>query len=279
MDVPKLNPRKDDSHKGTYGRALIIGGSRGMTGAVALAGMAAARSGAGLITVAVPDRCVEAVACYDPCYMTVSLADDGQGRLARGHSQQYRDIYDHFTNIGIGPGLSRSAEITQVVAEIYREYTGPMVVDADALNAMAQCPSGLSNFAGPRILTPHLGEFRRLTGESLEPETCRQRAVDLAKDNKIVVVLKGHRTLVTDGKTTYENQTGNPGMATGGSGDVLTGVITSLLGQDLSPLEAATLGVHVHGLAGDLACDEIGEVSMIASDILEYLPEAFQALS
>ena len=279
MDVPSLPPRDEASHKGTYGRVLIVGGSRGMAGSVALTGMAAARGGAGLVTLAVPDQCLETVACYDPCFMTMGLADDGDGRLSSEATSQLIGLMGRYTNIGIGPGLSQSEDITEVVTQVYQQFIGTMVVDADALNALATCPTGLSGAGGPRILTPHVGEFRRLVGSELDPSACRERAVELAREHQVIVVVKGHRSLVTDGQTTFENETGNPGMATGGSGDVLTGVITALLGQGLSPLDAAALGVHVHGLAGDLACDEVGEVSLIATDILEYLPEAFQALT
>ena len=279
MDVPTLQPRDADSHKGTFGRALIVGGSRGMTGAVGLAAMAATRAGAGLVTVAVPDLCLDVVAGYDPCYMTVAVPSDNLGHLAAEAKTLVMELATNANSVGIGPGLSRGPAITQVVVEVYKRFSGPLVVDADALNALAGRSAGLSGASGPRILTPHVGEFRRLVGEQLAPAECRERATTLAAENGLVIVLKGHRTLVTDGAVTYLNETGNPGMATGGSGDVLTGVITALVGQGLSPLDAAVLGVHVHGLAGDLACDEVGEVSLIATDILEYLPDAFQKLS
>lgn len=250
-----------------------------MTGAVGLAAMAATRAGAGLVTVAVPDSCLETVASYDPCYMTVAIPSDDLGRVAVEAKTQLLELAANASSVGIGPGLSRGAAITQVVAEVFKRFSGPLVVDADALNALASRPAGLSGAGGPRILTPHIGEFRRLVDNELAPNACRERAATLAAEYGLIVVLKGHQTLVTDGDVTYVNETGNPGMASGGSGDVLTGVITALLGQDLSPLDAAVLGVHVHGLAGDLACDEVGEVSLIATDILEYLPDAFQKLS
>ncbi len=279
MDVPKLPPRDVEAHKGTFGRALIVGGSRGMTGAPALSAMAAARSGAGLVTAAVPNTCLETVATYDPCYMTVGLADDGQGRLTTAAAGQMNDLVSSASSVGIGPGLSQSDAIDEVVVGTYARYPGPMVVDADGLNALASSRDSIRSALGPRILTPHIGEFRRLLGQDLAADMCRNQVSRFAADHRVIVVLKGNRSLVTDGETTFENDTGNPGMATGGSGDVLTGVITGLLGQGLSPFDAAVLGVHVHGLAGDLACDEVGEVSLIATDILEYLPEAFRELS
>ena len=157
-----------------------------------------------------------------------------------------------------------------------------MVLDADALNALAGVPNGLAKPGGPRILTPHPGEFARLTNasgtaNSRADQTARAR--QFAKEHGCVIVLKGHCTFITDGKGHVENKTGNPGMATGGTGDVLTGVITALLCQGLSPPDAAVLGTHVHGLAGDLAAQELGQVSLIASDLLRYLPKAFQAVA
>ena len=155
-----------------------------------------------------------------------------------------------------------------------------MVIDADALNAMAHHPDQLIAAVGPRILTPHIGEFSRLIGDSkATPSQCRERVVEFAAANSVIIVLKGNRTIVTDGTNTYVNRTGNPGMATGGSGDVLTGIITGLLGQDLSPLEAAVLGVHVHGIAGDVARDQYGELSMVAENIKNSLPTAFQSIA
>jgi NAD(P)H-hydrate epimerase len=152
-----------------------------------------------------------------------------------------------------------------------------MVVDADALYAVAQHPECLLEPAGPRILTPHPGEFRRLIdGVDANREEQERLAVKLARSSNAVILLKGHRTLITDGRRAVHNQTGNPGMATGGCGDVLTGVIAALVGQHLAPFDAACLGAHVHGLAGDLAAGELGQVSLIASDLPRFLPAAFQ---
>lgn len=281
MDIPNLKRRDANTHKGTFGRALIVGGSRGMAGAVALAGMAATKSGAGLTTLAVPDCCLETVAGFDPTYMTVPLANDERGRLHGKALPNLVELMGNATSIGLGPGLSASPYVCDLVLDLYLGFSGPMVVDADGLNALATATDMLKAAAGPRILTPHIGEFRRLMGTEtgmLTPEECRERVQEFAAENKVIVVLKGHRSIVTDGSTQYENQTGNPGMASGGSGDVLTGVITALLGQDLTPIEAAVLGVHVHGLAGDLARDAIGEISMTASDTKDYLAAAFRKL-
>lgn len=275
MDVPRLKTRALESHKGTFGRALIVGGSRGMSGAPALAAMAALRAGAGLVTVAVPDRCLETVASFDPCYMAIPLPEDEIGRVSGVASEDLRGLSYRATSVGIGPGMSQSDGVSQVVGDLYERYREPMVVDADALNALAGRPDGLPS-AGPRILTPHIGEFRRMVGDAdLSPNDCREAARRFAEQHKVIIVLKGHRTLVTDGVEEFENTTGNPGMATGGSGDVLTGVITALTGQAYTPWEAAVLAVHVHGLAGDIARDRVGETSLTAMHIVAHLGDAF----
>jgi NAD(P)H-hydrate epimerase len=169
-------------------------------------------------------------------------------------------------------------DVDYLVGHMYLELPQPMVVDADALNALALEPARFPRHAGPRIVTPHPGEFARLAGiKRLETAEREDRARDFAIRGDVVVVLKGHRTVVTDGNRLYVNSTGNPGMATGGCGDVLTGVITSLLGQGLEPFEAAQLGVHVHGLAGDLGAQTLGQISLIASDLIRFLPDAFKA--
>ena len=285
MELPILPPRPRDSHKGDFGRALIVGGSRGMAGAAALAGMAATRAGAGLTTVATADGCLETVAGFDPNFMTVPLPDDAQGRIGYAAVDRIRELGQSATSLALGPGLAQSDELVQLVSELYTDITKPMVIDADGLNALSRAADVLSQHQAPRILTPHIGEFRRLLASQGDPSTtelsvseCRAAAQSFAAKHGIVLVLKGHQTIVTDGQTIYNNQTGNPGMATGGSGDVLTGVIAALLGQNLSALESAVLGVHVHGFAGDNARDRLGEVSMTAGDIIDGLPSAFLSL-
>jgi NAD(P)H-hydrate epimerase len=280
--LPQLPPRRADSHKGDYGRALLVGGSRGMSGAISLAGKAALRSGAGLVTLAVPRTIQDAVAAFETSYMTRGLTD-ADGRISASAADEVIELSKRMTAVALGPGLGRSAAVINFVARLYREIHRPLVVDADGLFAVAEQSDLLEQPGGPRIITPHPGEFARLTGE--EPYEAAQRteaAANLARrdpKNKTVVVLKGHRTVVTDGSRMSLNQTGNPGMATGGTGDVLTGIITALLCQGLSPFDAARLGVHVHGLAGDLAAEELGQVSMMASDLLDYLPKVFRSVS
>jgi ADP-dependent NAD(P)H-hydrate dehydratase len=273
--LPQLAPRVPTSHKGDYGRALLVGGSRGMSGAISLAGMAALRGGAGLVT---PRTIQDVVAGFNPCYMTRSLADDGE-RFAPSEVDEVLAMAANMTALALGPGLGRSEGVTQFVARLYHAVRQPMVVDADALFALAERKELISQAAGPRILTPHPGEFARLTGVTPTTDDAARASAagELASaggESGVIVVLKGHRTVVTDGKRLAFNTTGNPGMATGGTGDVLTGLITALVCQGLAPFEAARLGVHLHGLAGDLASEKLGQVSLTAADLIDYLPAA-----
>ena len=280
--LPKLPPRREDAHKGDFGRALLIGGSRGMAGAIALAGLACLRSGAGLVKLAVPECILNLAAGFEPSYMTVPLACDKAGRIRPRALEQLAEPLAAATCVACGPGLGQSKKLTQVVRSLYETVTQPLVIDADGLNALAASEEGLPTAAGPRILTPHPGEFARLAELPAEVKSRDEQiesARELAAEQGLVIVLKGHRTLITDGDRMATNETGNPGMATGGTGDVLTGVITALVCQGLSAFDAAVLGVHVHGLAGDLAAAELGQVSLIASDLLRYLPKAFLSVS
>jgi ADP-dependent NAD(P)H-hydrate dehydratase len=274
-ELPRLPPRRPDAHKGDFGVALIVGGSRGMAGAAALAGMAALRGGAGRVRLAVPDVVLDTVAGFEPSYMTAPLPSDAAGRIASGAFDRIVELAETATVVACGPGLGRSLELDRLVLRLYREIAKPMVFDADALNALAIEPETLVHPGGPRILTPHPGEFARLVGGRLAPDLHAEAAVQMAARCGIVVVLKGHRTLVTDGARRAINATGNPGMATGGTGDVLTGLITAMACQHLEAFDAARLGVHLHGLAGDLAAEELGEVSLVAGDLILYLPDAF----
>jgi ADP-dependent NAD(P)H-hydrate dehydratase len=238
--------------------------------------MAALRGGAGLVRLAVPDCILDTVAGFEPSYMTIPLSHDSDGRIGPGAFDRIAELAEKATVIACGPGLGRSIHLDNLVSRLYQEIAKPMLFDADALNALACEPETLAHPGGPRILTPHPGEFARLIGRKLSPELRNDAAVELAARCGIVVVLKGHRTLTTDGIRQALNATGNPGMATGGSGDVLTGLITSLACQHLEPFDAARLGVHLHGLAGDLAAEELGQASLIASDLVLYLPDAIR---
>ncbi len=274
--LPKLSPRQRASHKGDFGRVLIVGGSKGMAGAVALAGISSLRMGAGLVRLAIPEPIANLVASFEPSYMTVSLpTDDGVRGSIRAYHELVKEI-EWADVVAIGPGLGQSKDLAQLVRWLFDRTEKPAIFDADALNMLS--PLDLSaRPAGPRILTPHPGELRRLAGKPLASRDEQIKAAQLiAAKLGVIVLVKGEGTAITDGQATALNTTGNPGMATGGSGDALTGIIAALVGQKLSPLEAAVLGAHLHGLAGDLAAAELGEISLMASDLPRFLPRAIQ---
>jgi NAD(P)H-hydrate epimerase len=277
--LPRIPPRAPDSHKGTYGRVLILAGSAGMPGAASLAALAALRTGSGLVTVALPASISLAVAANVPEATQILLPDEGSpagegGRLVEALGADFDRRHDA---AAVGPGLGTGERARALVEAALRRFAGPLVVDADALNILAASP----DLAGParanRVFTPHPGELERLTGEKPKGEAERvAAAARLASRFGCVAVLKGHRTVVVEGDRYAVNETGNPGMATGGSGDVLTGIIASLLGQGFAPFEAARLGVHLHGSAGDIAADAQGQASVIAGDIIDCLPDAIR---
>lgn len=273
-NLPRLAKRTADAHKGTFGTAVLIGGSRGMFGAIAMAARAALLGGSGLVRALVPDCCLENIASFSPEVMTAPLRNDRRGRIALEAFPEILENVRLATALALGPGLSRSAGLDALAVKIVNSLEMPMLIDADGLNALAT--RKVEYFGKDRILTPHPGEFARLSGKKVarEDEPRIAAAVDYAKKSETVLVLKGHRTVITDGKSVFLNTTGNPGMATGGSGDVLTGLITALLCQSLSCLNAARLGVYLHGLAGDIAAKKYGEVSLTAGTILESIPEA-----
>lgn len=276
--LPRLPPRAAESNKGTYGRVLVVAGSRGMSGAGILCAGAALRGGAGLVRLAIPREILPIVAAANPCYTTSGLPQDDAGRLVISSLDELLSLARANDIVALGPGLGQSEGITALVSELITNASKPMVLDADGLNALGDHSERLRNHGGPLILTPHPGEFARLIKSDVPEVQARRQelAVSFAAWQQVVLVLKGHATIVTDGKQVYCNTTGNPGMATGGTGDVLTGLIAALLGQGLEPFEAAQLGVHLHGLAGDLARDEVGDVSLIATDLLDYLPRAIR---
>jgi NAD(P)H-hydrate epimerase len=276
-EVPSLRPRPADANKGSFGHVLVVAGSRGMSGAAVLCASAALRGGAGLVYLAVAESILPLVAVANPCYLTVPLPQDDQGRLAVAAQAELLDLVRSNTVAAVGPGLGRSDGLSALVRSVLEQKT-PLILDADALNALAGRVDALKQHAGPVVLTPHPGEFARLLGCDVPTVQARRQelAVRFAAENGVVVVLKGHGTVVTDGRRVYVNPTGNPGMAKGGTGDVLTGLIAALIGQGLEPFAAAQLGVYLHGRAGDLARDDLGETSLIASDLLDYLPRAFR---
>lgn len=279
--LPRLPERQADSHKGDYGRVLLIGGSQGMAGAIALAGMACLRSGAGLVHLAIPRAIQTTVASFEPAYMTHGLSDDLLGRFSQRARAKLRPLIEVADVVALGPGIARSVDVQRLVVELYQSVSRPMVVDADALYSLGRHRATLLHLPAARVLTPHPGEFRRLV--SCAPDASREQleatAIDWAAQTGAVLVLKGHRSLITDGTRIEHNTTGNPGLAKGGSGDVLTGVIAALLAQGLAPFEAARLACHVHGRAADLAVKSLGQISLTAGDLLQFLPVAFHELA
>ncbi len=279
--VAKLPKRRPDAHKGDFGRLLVIGGSDGMVGAPALTANAALRGGAGLVTMAVPRSIQQSAAQLCMCAMSIGLQCDGYGGLCGKAISHVSKAVAASDVIAAGPGFGVGTQQENVVRTLLSQDR-PVVLDADGLNNLARIYDWAHSRTCPLVLTPHPGEFARLTGMSTaDVQADREQAVLAAMDKwtqpsdaELVCVLKGASTVVVADRVVYVNDTGNPGMATGGSGDVLTGVIAAFIAQGLGAFDAATLGVRVHGMAGDLAAAKLGEVSLIASDLLDYLPAA-----
>lgn len=281
--LPRLPERAADSHKGTFGTVLALAGGRGSAGAAALVGGSALRSGAGLVRVLCPDEVQPTVASFEPSYQTYPIRSDAEGLVtfeaARKAVEKFAPLA---TVLAMGPGLGQSADLRELVAWVVDSVDLPTVLDADALNNLAGSTETLGRIQRPVVITPHPGEFSRLTGrDTQEIQADREgHAVAFAAGAEhLILVLKGAQTIVTDGTRVYTNTTGNPGMATGGSGDVLTGVIAALIAQGLDPFGAACLGVYAHGLAGDIARDNNGAVGMISGDIVDSLADAWHHLS
>lgn len=267
--VLDLLPDRDDfAHKGDFGRVLLLCGSRGYTGAAALAAMGALRTGAGLVYLGVPESiyAIEAVKLWEPVVFPLPEED---GMLSREAAADVARLLPKMDAVMIGPGLGRSAGTLAVLERVLEDFSGPVVVDADGINLLSQHKDMVRGRTGPTILTPHEGEFRRLADLG---EDRQQAAPALAQELGCVLVLKGHRTIITDGERCYENTTGNPGMAVGGSGDVLAGMIVSLLGQKMPAMEAAAVAVWLHGAAGDRCARELGQYGMLPTDMLQILP-------
>ena len=282
-DVTRLIPQRAvDSNKGNYGHVLVVGGSVGKAGAAAMSGMAALRVGAGLATVATPLPALATVAGFAPELMTEALADTDGGTIGmRSFEFGLLDgLVEGKRAIAIGPGLGRHLETQEMVRTCVERYRGPLILDADALNAFQGSTERLTGHGRSVILTPHPGEMGRLLGTTAEAvqKDRLNLARSFASEHHVIVVLKGHRTLTVhpDG-TAWVNPTGNPGMATGGTGDILTGMIAGFVAQNPERVfEAVLAAVYLHGLAGDAARDAVGEYSLLATDLLAYLPEAFR---
>ncbi len=279
--IPRLETRAPDAHKGDFGKVCIIAGSLGMSGAAALAGHAALRAGAGLVRVATPEGVLPIVASLYPCFTTIPLPQDDAGRITTPAVEAILDAVRENDVMAFGPGLGTSSDLRSILQLLLEQEGLRLVIDADGLNNLAALEQWFVGLRAKLLLTPHPGEMRLLWPSVFReaiPGDRKELAARVAKETRTVVVLKGAGTVVTDGERLYVNKTGNPGMATAGSGDVLTGVITALLGQGLSDFDAAVLGVHVHGLAGDIAAEKTGQVGLIATDIAEALPEAFKRI-
>ena len=278
--APLLAPRARDANKGSYGHVLVIGGSLGKAGAAAMAGFAALRAGAGLSTVATPKSALPTVAAFHPELMTEPLAETGQGTISLQAVGLGLDALLERKTIAIGPGISRNSETAEFVRTIVTRGDKLLVVDADALQRIRRSGRTKLNGRGRTVvITPHPGEMSRLTGLSIAEIQANRLGVarNFAREHELIVVLKGHRTLIAapDGAV-WVNPTGNPGMATGGSGDILTGMIAGLIAQHPQhALQAAALAVYLHGLAGDLAAASVGENSLVATDLVRFLPQAF----
>lgn len=268
--VLNLLPNRDPwAHKGKFGKLLLLCGREGYTGAAALAAMGALRSGAGLVYLGVP-RCIYAIEAVKLTEAVVFPLPCKEGGFSSSAATEIRKRLPDMDAVLIGPGMGQSEGTLDVLATVLEEYTGTVVVDADGINLLSQHKYLLRGRTGVTIVTPHDGEFVRLAG-SLSADRANDAAA-LAKKLGCIVVLKGHETLITDGEVCYRNHTGNPGMAVGGSGDVLAGMVASLVGQGISPLEATAAAVWLHGAAGDACAKELGQYGMLPTDMLKALP-------
>ncbi len=276
--LPPLPERPVEGHKGTFGHVLILAGSRGMSGAAVLCATSALRGGAGLVTVGVPVSIQSVVSSAEPSYLTRGLPEDISGHFSLSAIEVTEGFSSTYTSLAIGPGWGQTPTLEGLARGLYATSAIPLVVDADALNLLGRILPH-RNVVAPRILTPHPGEFARLTGKTTaEVQAVREElAVQYARENQVVLLLKGARTIITDGKRFAVNTTGNSGMGTGGCGDVLTGLIAALLAQKMGAFEAAQLGAYLHGLAGDLAAKDLTEPGLIASDLPRYLCRAWKS--
>lgn len=279
--IKRLLPcRKPDAHKGDFGHVLVIAGSLGMTGAAALASMGALLSGSGLVTLGIPKSLNPILEVKLTEVMTKPLDETSGQSLSAAALPKILEFSKKIDCAAIGPGLSGNFSTERLVKRLIISLNKPIVLDADGINALKGDASILRSAKAPIVITPHIGEMSRLISLPRDKivKAKEKVAKKFANQYNVVCVLKGYRTVVADPKgKVYVNLTGNPGMATGGAGDVLTGMIASFIGQGIKPFDAAKMGVFLHGFAGDLAAEEKGEVSLIASDILNKLPDAIKA--
>jgi len=270
--------RRKDTHKGDYGHLFILGGSPGLTGAVCLAGNAAMRSGCGLATIGIPAGLNAIIEIKLTEVMSLPLPETSSGTFSmKAAVPALKFINEKADAVLIGPGISTLEETAEFVKKIIELTANPLLIDADAITIISGMKQLLKKRGGRIILTPHPGEMSRLTGLAVKEIQKRREetAKAFAEKHDVTVILKGHRTVVSDGKNTCINLTGNPGMATAGSGDVLAGIAGSFLAQGYGAFESAKYASYIHGLAGDIAAQETGETPLIASDIIAKLPSAF----
>ena len=271
--------RKKDSHKGDYGHVLVLAGSMGLTGAAALCSLGALRCGCGLVTLGIPRSLNAIMETKLTEVMTRPLPETRNVSLSLEALPKIKKMVKGVDAVALGPGLSIDKGTKRLVNKLVKVIDKPLVIDADALNCIASNIAALKSVKSPIIITPHPGEMSRLSGLEIDTiQRNRQKvAKDLARQCNLIVVLKGNNTVVSDGKgNNFVNKSGNPGMGTGGTGDILTGMIASFLAQGVPAFKAAKLAVYIHGKAGDLAAREKGEIGLIAGDILEKVPEAFK---
>jgi ADP-dependent NAD(P)H-hydrate dehydratase len=279
--VPHLPSRPFDAHKGTFGKVCIVAGSAGMSGAAALAGRAALRAGAGLVRVAVPKSILPIVATIEPSYTTIPL-EDASGQISRKAVSQLISAASDNDVLAFGCGVGVSPAVRSVLETILGLGELRMIIDADGLNNLSKLKDWPQKVKAKLVVTPHPGEMARLWQGLFRDELPIDRetlAIQFSQRTKTTVVLKGAGTVVTDSRQVYVNTTGNPGMASAGAGDVLTGVITALAGQGMTDFDAAVYGAYIHGLAGDIAAEKLGQVSLMATDIIDALPVAFAGTS
>jgi NAD(P)H-hydrate epimerase len=279
-DLPALPPRARDAHKGDFGRVLVVAGSTGLTGAACLAALGAQKAGAGLVTVAVPQGLQPIIAAKLTSVMSRPLPQGAEPVLDERGADRVMQWAAEFDAFALGPGLGRAPETLRAAVRLAEELPAPAVIDADGLYALGGNTQALRKARAARLLTPHPGEMARLVGDTIAGVQADRVgvAVRFAAEHSVLLALKGADTVVTDGRRFYVNPTGNPGMATGGTGDVLTGLAAGLLCQGLEAFEALQLAVFVHGLAGDLAARKQGQLSMTAEDLLDATAQAFQLI-
>ncbi len=269
--VLSMLPDRDPwSHKGNYGKLLLLCGSRGYTGAAELAAKGALRSGAGLVYLMVPES-IYTIMAIKLTEAIVLPASDSNGMLDTPALEDIQRLLPKMDAVLIGPGLGQSEQTREIVRYVLNTFPGPVILDADGINLIGRDTDILRQRQMPTILTPHDMEFIRLGGELTENRM--DCAAKLACELGCIVLLKGHHTVVTDGLRCYENHTGNPGMAVGGSGDLLAGILTALVGQGIPLLEAAACAAWLHGRAGDLCVQQLGQYGMLPGDMLQILPK------